>query len=43
MFFAIFILLSFIVLAATALRWGQNSSDSSHTMKVSRRKNHAII
>lgn len=43
MLFAIVILLSFIFLAVAALRWGQNSSDSLHTMKVSHHKHHAII
>jgi hypothetical protein len=43
MFFAIFVLLSFVILAVAALRWGQDSRDNSHSMKVSNHKHHAII
>jgi hypothetical protein len=43
MIFAIIILLSIIVLAVAAVRWGYDSRDASYAMKVSTTKHHAIV
>lgn len=43
MLFAIILLLSFIVLAATAVLWGHDSRDNAHTMKLSTHTFHAGI
>jgi hypothetical protein len=34
MLFAVILLLAFVILAVAAVRWGQDSSDSSHSLKV---------
>jgi hypothetical protein len=43
MTFAIIILLSIIVLAVAAVRWGYDSRDTSYTMKLYTTKHHAIV